>query len=182
MKTRIFVSLCSLLFLLLTACNASISTNQSDIAAANPIESINLSSQSYLTQNWKEVETALATNLLPNAVMEKTFCEWQLLGENNSEYYLWVICEGKYPDSDLPTAVSLPLVITLSEDQIILDITLPEDGTRYTDSIQEMFPANIKDLILNNQIDTEGMLENLARRVDNPDVPPLSVSNESVEE
>lgn len=71
--------------------------------------------------------------------------------DNNKFAYMWVLEESYYAENGevkIGSGSSMAYKITFSEDKVI-NIETPKDGTYYVSSINELFPKNIANKILN---------------------------------
>lgn len=118
-------------------------------------------------------EDALASRLLslPN-VRGAGYCEWEILGQEGQEVYLWAICQvAGEPDG---SATSAPVVVTLSSDGMIAGVEMPGDGSLYGEDIRAMFPKKLHNTIFDQDLDVAGMWAHIQLRHANPE-PPLIV-------
>jgi hypothetical protein len=126
-----------------------------------------------------EYESALAVTLLGFALETgPVLCEWELLGRNRLEVYVYAVCIATVPlseDSRNLSGADVPAVIHLDEDGSIKSVELPGGGTAYARDIRRMFPIDAQHMIFNDQIDTKRLSENLRWRLDHQEVPPLFV-------
>ena len=130
-------------------------------------------------EKWKEYETALAVALLGFA-LEKgpVLCEWELLGRNRLEVYVYAYCKATIPLSEersTLTGADIPAVIHLDEDGSIKSVELPGAGTAYAKDIRRMFPPDSQQAIFDDLIDTKRLSDHLLWRLEHQDAPPLIV-------
>ncbi len=118
---------------------------------------------------WIEYENALAVRLLPGS---KGLCEWEILGENEQEIYVWAMCQVPY--SAEGAATSAPAVISFDTDGNIEKVEIPRDGNQYPTDIRKLFPTELHEKILSHSIDTEKMWDHIQLR-HNSSEPPLIV-------
>ena len=68
-------------------------------------------------------------------------CKVRLLGQQPGVSFVWATCESPDPPN---TAASLPIRIDGAK------LTLAGDGAVYSETVREMFPEDLADLVLNN--------------------------------
>lgn len=123
-------------------------------------------------KRWKEVETTLAWSILSS---DQALCEWDILGRSGQVIYVWAVCQDTTENG---SAASVPVAIHTDKNSVILEIEIPDDGTKYADDILEMFPAHVRERFdLYNSGKAGEMLEHLEFRKEHPNVPPLIVLN-----
>ncbi len=115
---------------------------------------------------WVEYQSALASAFYPKET--GVLCEWDLLGQQGREVYLWAICfrEG--------SAGSAPAVVQLGTDDKVEKVTLPRDGAYYSQDVRMLFPPDVQQKVfaLNfSQIDDA----HVRARLKDPSLPPLIV-------
>lgn len=66
-------------------------------------------------------------------------CEARLLGRTDTASYAWVVCNYQGSETSAPVRVDGDRV------------TVPGDGSRYAEDIEEMFPDGLADLILSSR-------------------------------
>ena len=115
---------------------------------------------------WVEYQSALASAFYPKET--GVLCEWNLLGQQGRELYLWVMCfrEG--------SAGSAPAVVQLGTDNKIEIVKLPRDGSYYSQDIKMLFPPDVQQKVFAfnfSQIDGA----HVRARLKDPSLPPLIV-------
>ena len=125
--------------------------------------------QSPFQDRWIEYENALAARFLPGS---KGYCEWEILGHNKQEIYLWAICQTQF--SVEGAAMSAPAVIYFDTDGNIKKVKVPKDGSQYGESIRELFPEELHEKIFSHSVDVEIMWDHIQLRHSSPE-PPLIV-------
>jgi hypothetical protein len=122
---------------------------------------------------WMLYEDALAARLLSIPLERGAgYCEWEILGQEGQEVYLWAICQvADDPDG---AATSAPVVVTLANYGGIERVDMPRDGTLYGEDIRAMFPKELQNIIFDQNVDVEGMWAHIQSRHANPE-PPLIV-------
>ena len=120
---------------------------------------------------WMIYEDALAARLLSIPMARGAgYCEWEILGQEGFEVYLWAICQVA---GDLEgSATSAPVVVSLAKDGGIDRVDMPRDGTLYGEDIRAIFPKQLQSIIFDQAVDVAGMWEHLQSRHANP-APPL---------
>lgn len=91
----------------------------------------------------KRVATLLETT---GAVLTKPGgeCNVRLLGREGTTSYVWALCSRPLPGRQ-EEGVSVAARVRPD------GVDLPEDGSRYGDSVHELFPRGLAQLILNDQ-------------------------------
>ena len=122
---------------------------------------------------WMLYEDALASRLLmiPN-VRGTGLCEWEILGQDRREVYLWVMCQ--VADDPQGSATSAPVVVTLDDSGGIAQVDMPRDGSLYGEDILAMFPEDLWSVIFFETADIDGMWSHIQQRHNHPE-PPLIV-------
>jgi len=121
---------------------------------------------------WMLYEDALAAAIL---LVDESYCEWEILGQDGQEVYLWAICQvAGDPNGH---AASLPVVITLSGDGMIDEVEIPRDGTLYGEDIRTMFPKKMQSIIFDQAVDVKGMWAHIQSRHANPEPPLIALEN-----
>jgi hypothetical protein len=118
-------------------------------------------------ERWMEYEQSLAKKILPTS---KGICEWEILGQNNQEVYVWAICQVSYKGA----AASLPAVIHIGSDGNIEEVQIPGDGTHFAIDVGKMFPQELQELIFQGPSSIDEMWSHIELRQVNPE-PPLIV-------
>ena len=142
-------------------------TNPTATPTSNPPTVTPASTATIQIEKWMEYEQALAKVILPTP---KGICEWEILGHNNQEVYVWAICQVSYKGA----AASLPAVIQIGSDGSIEEVQIPGDGTHYAIDIRKMFPQEIQDKIFDQSAGLGEMWSHIELRQVNPE-PPLIV-------
>lgn len=117
---------------------------------------------------WSQVEGALSRSIL-GTVDGK--CEWEVWGWLKQKVYVWALCQaGSGPGS---TAVSVPAVVWVRQDQSIQNVEIPGDGTNYAVSIRRLFPPAVQDKVFAHSFDVEAAEKHLKARWDDPTLAPV---------
>ena len=123
-------------------------------------------------ERWMLYEDALAAAIL---LVDEGYCEWEILGQDGQEVYLWVICQvAGDPNGH---AASLPVVITLTNYGGIERVEMPRDGTLYGEDIRVMFPLELQSIIFDQAVDVKGMWAHIQSRHANPEPPLIVLEN-----
>jgi hypothetical protein len=125
--------------------------------------------QSAKMERWMKYEHALSLELLGTT---DAICEWEVLGQDAGEVYVWAECQINY--LTIGTATSVPAVLYLGKNGSIENVQIPGDGTRYEIDIRNMFPPELLERIFSMSVETEAMWSHLQLRHKTPE-PPLSV-------
>jgi len=131
----------------------------------------------YMTPNadqvarWQEYEKALANKIVPSPIPENVLCEWVILGQSESEVYLWAFCQSS---GEIPTRASVPAVVYLGTDGAVQSVEIPGDGSLYPVDVHRLFPAKIQEIIFEHLVDVRKMEEHIGYRMENPE-PPLLI-------
>lgn len=133
-------------------------------------------------QSWSEYQAELANALLPGSSYPGTtygvLCEWDILGRSGREVYVWAMCSGPGSGSRKPA------VIYLETDGSIQKVEAPMHGSGWTDTIQRLFPADVREKIdfyyyLSSQFSSGGRVEDMRLRLQYrrilPEEPPLNI-------
>jgi hypothetical protein len=120
-------------------------------------------------ERWMEYEHALAVEILWTS---DAICEWEILGQNNQEVYVWSMCQ--ITNLKIGSAASVPAVIYLGKDGSIEKVQIPGDGTQYGIDIRKMFPKELHDKIFEQSVGIDEMWSHIELRQKNPE-PPLIV-------
>jgi len=118
---------------------------------------------------WVEYENALANKLLAGTA---GICEWEILGSQSNEVYVWAMCQVKLSADG--AATSTPAVIYLAEDGSIKSVKVPHDGTQRASDLRALFPPEVYSKVLSNSVDTNAMWLHIQKRHHDPE-PPLIV-------
>jgi hypothetical protein len=120
-------------------------------------------------ERWMEYEHALAMEILWTS---DALCEWEVLGQNNQEVYVWAMCQ--ITNLEIGSAASVPAVIYLGSNGNIEKVQIPGDGTQYGIDIRKMFPKELHDKIFEHSVGIDEMWSHIELRQKNPE-PPLIV-------
>ena len=125
---------------------------------------------------WMLYEEALAARLLSIPMTRGAgYSEWEILGQDGQEVYLWAICQvAGDPEG---SATSAPVVVTLANFGGITRVDMPRDGTLYGEDIRSMFPSKLQNLIFDQDVDVEGMWAHIQSRHTNPEPPLIVLEN-----
>lgn len=131
-----------------------------------------------------QIQTALAERLLHTLPAEKVLCEWEILGRDDLEIYVWARCSGLVEigqnNPGHPTA-EIPAVIHVAEDGAVESVEIPGIGNQYASSIRALFPVDVQTIIFDDLIDYARLRQHLNWRLDHPDQPPLIVLDSTLE-
>jgi len=122
-------------------------------------------------ERWKEYENALTIRLLPGS---EGLCEWEILGKNDKEVYVWAMCQ--VASSSDGAATSAPAVIELDSEGNIRSVKMPGDGSYYVPDIRKLFPEDLHEKILSHSIDIREMWNHIQLRHKTPEPPLIAVS------
>jgi len=118
------------------------------------------------TPEWSEYESALAKAALPEGV--SGMCEWEILGQQAQELYVWAYC------SNGSMAMSAPAVIYLGTDGAVRDVRFPRDGTLGAQDSKVLFPLEIQEKIFTYQRNPD-LKTHIRRRLADPSIAPLII-------
>lgn len=116
------------------------------------------------TPEWREYESALAKAALPEGV--SGMCEWEILGQQAQELYVWAYC------SNGSMAMSAPAVIYLGTDGAVRDVRFPRDGTLGAQDSKVLFPLEVQERIFTYQRNPD-LETHIRRRLEDPSIAPL---------
>jgi hypothetical protein len=119
--------------------------------------------------SWKEYENALALEILQTS---DALCEWNILGQENQDVYVWAMCQ--ITNLEIGSAASVPAVIHLGNNGSIEKVQIPRDGTQYGIDIRKMFPKELHDKIFEQSAGIDALWSHLELRQKNHE-PPLNV-------
>ena len=127
------------------------------------------------TDRWMLYEDALAARLLSIPMTRGAgYCEWEILGQEGEEVYLWAICQvAGDPEG---SATSAPVVVTLSSDGMIAGVEMPRDGSLWGEDARAMFPEDLWSAIFFETTDIDGMWAHIQSRHANPEPPLITLS------
>lgn len=120
-------------------------------------------------ERWMEYENALALEILQTS---DAICEWNILGQENQDVYVWAMCQ--ITNLEIGSAASVPAVIHLGNNGSIEKVQIPGDGTQYGIDIRKMFPPELHDKIFEQSVGIDALWSHLELRQKNPE-PPLNV-------
>ncbi|MBB6452642.1 hypothetical protein HNQ94_001088 [Salirhabdus euzebyi] len=106
------------------------------------------------------METYLTNDVMKPNFGGNVYSAYEILDSNKEkgEVYLWALIEEYYVEGekvDLGSGMSVPMVLHVKIDQgtlQILDHTLPQDGSYYTEDVKKLFPKNTHNKIFNYSI------------------------------
>jgi hypothetical protein len=159
----------SVLILLLTACGSPGNPSIDPLIPLSP--AAEGQSTATLVPRWAEYESALAHKFLPEEI--KGVCEWGILGQAEQDVFVWAVCQGHSPISG-PSGMSAPAVVHLAADGQVQSVTIPRDGTLYSQDVEALFPRELHRQIFTHTLAPE-IEEHLRIRIANPDTPPLRI-------
>jgi hypothetical protein len=117
------------------------------------------------TPEWREYESALAKAGLPEDV--SGMCEWEILGQQAQELYVWAYC------SNGSMAMSAPAIIYLGTDGAVRDVRF-RDGTLGAQDSKVLFPLEIQEKIFTYQRNPD-LKTHIRRRLADPSIAPLII-------
>lgn len=92
-------------------------------------------------------------------------CGWEVLGESDTETYVWAICQ-----SPSGTAVSAPAVLAWSSGEVgprrLLDVRMPRDGSYYAEDVRDLFPPDLQQRMLAHEVDMEAIWEHIEEKLE----------------
>jgi hypothetical protein len=88
-------------------------------------------------ERWKEYQTELAKRFVSVQPSEVVLCEWEILGRDKYELYVWAVCVG------LGYEAIRPAVIHLEADGSIQNVETPLHGSEWDSDLQRMFPEDV---------------------------------------
>lgn len=128
-------------------------------------------------ERWKEYETALANQLLPQYPLDKVLCEWELTEKHEQRVHVWAICITTITSADVGNyyfpAASVPAVIHLDASGTVQNVETPRYGDDYVSDFWRLFPNGAWKTLPN----ILAMEKHLHWRRINPAEPPLVVLN-----
>jgi len=127
---------------------------------------------------WREYQQALGTTLFPFLSPDDILCEWEILGQVDTEDYLWMKCTSISLVGDEDSghySGSIPAVMRFDQDGMILEIKVPGAGSLYAKDIRNLFPVDIQDRIFDKLINYQQYADHLEKRLKETDIPPLIV-------
>lgn len=157
----------SALILLLTACGSS--GDPAINPSILPVPTAEGRGTATSVPRWAEYELALAHKFLPEEIMG--VCEWDILGQAEQDVFVWAVCQGNSPNSGL-MGMSAPAVIHLATDGQVQTVTVPRDGTLYSQDVEALFPHELQKQIFAHTIQPE-IERHLQMRIAQPNTPPL---------
>lgn len=114
-------------------------------------------------ERWKEYENALGEEILNEEI--SVLCEWEILGKNKQEVYVWAVCNG----------VSVPAVIYLDTSGGIQKVDVPGMNSDWGTDILKMFPSDVREKFQYRNESVSNMLAHIEWRRSHSDEPPLIV-------
>jgi len=120
---------------------------------------------------WVEYESVLARAFLPKGI--SGLCEWEILGQQEREVYVWALCIGNSPISG-PMAMSAPAVVYLETDGNIQSVRVPRDGILGTQDVKTFFPPDVQGKVFAYRLSPD-MEAHISKRLADPSVPPLVI-------
>lgn len=171
MKTKLFLAAISIILVNIDIAVLLYSCQSSNRIGPVAEKEIKPSIDKYL-QTQKFIADVLGSGSLKNS---KSFCSYQLLGAdklvgaNNLNAYLWVLCEEYSKEIQEGSAVSLPVVTTINNQHNkyqVIRHQYPGEGSRYTEDNKRLFPRDILKKIYaseRNQIVENLSKQNLAK-------------------
>jgi len=146
-----------------TATPSLASSPQSTISISDPV--------------WVRYQDALAAHFMPwiddkGAVL----CEWEVYGQRDAHVYLWALCEADEVHNG--TGVSAPAVLHLGQNGEVEGVESPGDGTLYGPYVQRLFQPDAQERIFAHDFDVKTAERNIARRRQDPSIPPLAASTQ----
>jgi hypothetical protein len=72
-----------------------------------------------------------------------SLCKVRLLGQETGASFVWALCQGLGPHS-VGTGISAPMRV------VGTNVTIPQDGGAYGDSVRTMFPEDLAEFVLKN--------------------------------
>ena len=112
-------------------------------------------------ERWKEYQTALAEQLsyLPS---EQVLCEWELLGRDGNEIYVWAVC-GEI--RDVRVGLESPARIDVREDGSVQYAIAPGIGVMgLSADIRQIFPLDVQQRYYEGQIHFQELVDHLRWR------------------
>ena len=119
-----------------------------------------------------EYQTALAQKTIYKDYAKFALCEWEFLGRDELEVYVWATCAT----SGVQT--SRPAVIYLEADGSILNVEIPNPESPWWDSdFEGLFPADVQEIIASygHIVGPQEMLDHIYWRQEHREVPPLII-------
>lgn len=96
---------------------------------------------------------------------EEYYCAFKVLGVGEEELYIWALIENS---SD--SAASIPIALKIEKDNNqfkIISYEIPGNGSLYGEDIKKLFPKNVQDIILDNDvIKHNNMVKDLQLQID----------------
>lgn len=150
-----------------------------ELNSTNAVKNDNLNSQQEKISNTSEeldyLDNTKVEDIIKNKIIEiakHDFAEYpinenQKIAEahtvfgkdinNNIAYYTVLTNYGVYEKDDyqLVSGTSMPLLIGINSNYEFVEYKMPEEGSRYTQSVKDIFPDDIENMILNNELEVE---------------------------
>lgn len=128
-------------------------------------------------EKWKEYESALAEELMPQYPRDKVLCEWELMEKSEQKINVWAICLTTVTSPEIGNyyfpAASVPAVINLDAGGGVKSVEIPEYGENYIADFWKLVPNTIWNQFPN----VSAMEKHLHWRRTHPAEPPLVVLN-----
>ncbi len=120
-------------------------------------------------ERWREYQTALAHSMIHEDSAKYALCEWEILGRDEQEVYLWATCATR------GIQASRAAVIYLQADGSVQDVKAP--FSVWDSEVQELFPENVRKVIHSyGQITgPQKMLDHIYLRQNLPEALPLII-------
>ena len=130
-------------------------------------------------EKWVEYQSALAKMIIPYVPPEEVLCEWEILGQSDSdqEVYVWAVCTSIFSigNSGLFYNAGMPALIHIGIDGTVQSVEVPGVGSDYERDIRKMFPPNAQEKYFSKLINFQKLLDHLQLRLDYPKEPPLII-------
>ena len=157
----------------------------SELNSANAVKNDNLNSQQEETVNTTEeldyLDNTKVEDIIKNKIIEiakQDFADYPInenekiaeahtvFGKdisNNIAYYTVFTNYGVYEKNDyqLVSGTSMPLLVGINSNYEVVEYKMPEEGSRYTQSVKDIFPDDIENMILNNELKIENEQEQI---------------------
>jgi len=140
-----------------------------------PVPLTSITTTTTKVERWMEYENALALEILQTS---DAICEWNILGQEKQEVYVWAMCQ--ITNLEIDSAASVPAVIHLGNNGSIEKVQIPGDGTQYGIDIRKMFPPELHDKIFEQSVGIDELWSHLELRQKNPELPLIVLSGVSL--
>ncbi len=141
----------------------------------SPVPLTSITTTTTKVERWMEYENALALEILQTS---DAICEWNILGQEKQEVYVWAMCQ--ITNLEIGSAASVPAVIHLGNNGSIEKVQIPGDGTQYGIDIRKMFPPELHDKIFEQSVGIDELWSHLELRQKNPEPPLIVLSGVSL--